>query len=139
MNAPVPTLERAASPFDLDDEATYRRWRDWKLALRATRIDDLIVDVADLRVLTPAEHSALLARIASANMALYRSPPAAQDKDLPRLLGAQLGLRRLDANWLADEDGVSLITVSQASDSRGSFIPYTDRPSAGTRWHYHPQ
>ena len=54
-------------------------------------------------------------------------------------LGAQLGLHRLDANWLADEDGVSRIAVSQAHDGRGGFIPYTDR---AIRWHtdgyYHP-
>jgi alpha-ketoglutarate-dependent taurine dioxygenase len=139
MNAPVPALQRPATPFDLDDEVTYRRWRGWKLALRATRIEDLIVDVADPRALTPAEHSALLARIASTNMALYRSPVAAEDKDLPRRLGAQLGLRRLDANWLADEDGVSRIAVSRSHDGRGGFIPYTDR---AIRWHtdgyYHP-
>jgi hypothetical protein len=49
-------------------------------------------------------------------------------------------LRRLDANWLSEEDGVSSITVSDARDERGGFIPYTDRP---IKWHtdgyYHPQ
>jgi hypothetical protein len=63
----------------------------------------------------------------------------AEDKELPRALGAQLGLRRLDANWLADEDGISQIAVSEQTDGRGGFIPYTDRP---IRWHtdgyYHP-
>ena len=45
----------------------------------------------------------------------------------------------MDANWLADEDGISQIRVSQATDGRGGFIPYTDR---AIRWHtdgyYHP-
>jgi len=72
-------------------------------------------------------------------MALYRSPVVAEDKELPRALGAQLGLRQLDANWLADEDGISQIRVSAQTDGRGGFIPYTDRP---IRWHtdgyYHP-
>ena len=78
------------------------------------------------------ELSALRTRIARANFAIYRSPVAAEDAQLPRLLGAQLGLRRLDANWLADEDGISRIAVSDARDGPGGFIPYTDR---AIRWH----
>lgn len=129
-----------ARAFDLDDDAAYRRWRDWKLAHRVPDAEALTVDVTDPRALGAAERDALLERIAQTNMALYRSPRADEDKDLPRALGAQLGLRRLDANWLADEDGISCIAVSDRSDGRGGFIPYTDR---AIRWHtdgyYHPQ
>ncbi|MBA4176889.1 MAG: taurine catabolism dioxygenase TauD [Leptothrix sp. (in: Bacteria)] len=98
-----------------------------------------MVDVADPRALHPAERAALLQRIACCSVAVYRSPVTAADKDLPRALGAQLGLRQLDANWLADEDGISSIAISAATDGRGGFIPYTDR---AIRWHtdgyYHP-
>ena len=136
----TPPPARAASPFDLDDAAGYRRWRAWKLAVRPLDAAALTVDLADPRALTAAEREALLDRIVRANMALYRSPVAAEDKDLPRALGAQLGLHRLDANWLADEDGISQIRVSAQTDGRGGFIPYTDR---AIRWHtdgyYHPQ
>ncbi|MBE0549205.1 MAG: TauD/TfdA family dioxygenase [Rubrivivax sp.] len=134
-----PPVARAASPFDLDDAASYQRWRAWKLAQRPAGVAALTVDVADPRALSAAERAALLDRIQRANMALYRSPVIAEDKDLPRALGAQLGLHRLDANWLADEDGISSIAVSERTDGRGGFIPYTDRP---IRWHtdgyYHP-
>lgn len=134
-----PTVAGQASPFDLDDDASYQRWRAWKLAQRPANVAALTVDVTDPRALDAAERAALLDRIQRANMALYRSPVVTEDKDLPRELGAQLGLRRLDANWLADEDGISQITVSAHSDGRGGFIPYTDRP---IRWHtdgyYHP-
>ena len=134
-----PPAARSASPFDLDDDASYRRWRAWKLARRPAGVEALVVDVADPRRLGAAERAALLDRIQRANMALYRSPVVAEDKELPRALGAQLGLRQLDANWLADEDGISQIRVSGQSDGRGGFIPYTDRP---IRWHtdgyYHP-
>jgi hypothetical protein len=129
----------SAGPFDLDDDAIYQRWRAWKLARRPVGADELTVDVGDPRALTAPERDAMLDRIARANMALYRSPVVAEDKELPRALGAQLGLRRLDANWLADEDGISQIAVSEQTDGRGGFIPYTDRP---IRWHtdgyYHP-
>ena len=98
-----------------------------------------MVDVADPRALTAAEQSALRSRIARANFAIYRSPVVVEDSQLPLMLGRQLGLRRLDANWLADEDGISRIAVSDARDGHGGFIPYTDR---AIRWHtdgyYHP-
>jgi hypothetical protein len=132
-------MTRHGDPFDLDDEASYRRWRARKLATRAQRTDDLIVDVADPASLSGTERTALLQRCARWNMAIYRSPRRDADKALPRAVGVQLGLQRVDANWLADEDGISSITISDARDERGGFIPYTDRP---IRWHtdgyYHP-
>jgi hypothetical protein len=136
------SLQTVASPFDLDQPEVYARWRAAKLATQPRRVEDLIVDVADPRRLSPAERAAMLALCARSNMAVYRSPITAQDKELPRLLGLQLGLQRLDANWLADEDGISQIAVSQNDDGapRTDFIPYTDKP---IRWHtdgyYHPQ
>ena len=143
---PVPLAPPPAvppSPFDLDDEASYRAWRDAKLAAQPHALSDLIVDIADPGALSPAEAAALRACCARANMVVYRSPLAAADRTLPQRLGCQLGLLRLDANWLADEDGVSSIQVDRAGAvgaARGSFIPYTDRP---IRWHtdgyYHPQ
>jgi Taurine catabolism dioxygenase TauD, TfdA family len=132
-----------ASPFLLGDEAVYQRWRAEKLARKAHRAEDLIVDIADPNSLTAAEREAVLQRCADWNMAVYRSayrPEDSAGKHLARSVGRQLGLQRLDCHWLADEDGVSSITVSKASDGRGGFIPYTDRP---LKWHtdgyYHPQ
>lgn len=129
------------SPFDLDQPQAYAQWRAAKLATQATCVEDLIVDVADPRHLSDDERAALLHTCARANMVVYRSPVVEEDKALPRLLGAQLGLHRLDANWLADEDGISPIAVSsQAAGARADFIPYTDKP---IRWHtdgyYHPR
>ncbi len=128
-------------PFDLDDDAAYRRWRHTKMLHQPRGVDDLIVDVADPRRLSAPERTALLQRIARANMALYRSPVTSPDQSLPRQLGAQLGLHRLDANWLADEDGISRITVADYKGAPGAqYIPYTDR---AIQWHtdgyYHPQ
>ena len=133
-------------PFDLGDDATYRRWRAWKLEHRARGVADLVVEVRDPRALSAAERTALLGRIARSNMALYHSPVRDEDPAIPRALGAQLGLVRLDANWLADEDGISRIAVTARTGAggpgggRADYIPYTDH---AIRWHtdgyYHPE
>ena len=136
-DATTPVVTR--SPFDLADDAAYQGWRDWKLAHQPLTLDDLLVEVANPMALTPSERCALLARCARCNMALYQGPTQAADASLTRALGRQLGLQRLDANWLADEDGISHIAVSNRSDGAGGFIPYTER---AIRWHtdgyYHP-
>jgi len=128
----------SGNPFDLDDAATYQRWRERKLAEAPAKADDLIVEVGDPRALSDAEHAALMARIRRCNMAIYAGATHDTDGDIPRRLGAQFGLRRLDANWLAGEDGVSEIRVFD-DGTRKLYIPYTDRP---IKWHtdgyYHP-
>ena len=133
---PVATV----SPFDPADDRAYRTWRDARLAARPRGVDELLVDVRDPAAPTATERAALLDRCARFNMAVYRSRRHDADPDIPRRLGAALGLRRLDANWLAEEDGISRIEVGRGDGSaRTDFIPYTDRAIG---WHtdgyYHP-
>jgi hypothetical protein len=144
---PSPALPLAASHFDLDNEFAYQRWRAAKLAQYPLSAEALVVEVRDPRHLTATESGALRALVARANMAIYHSPVTAEDKEIPRALGAQMGLHQLDANWLADDDGISSIAVSGSTHShadaqhgdRAGFIPYTNRR---IRWHtdgyYHP-
>ncbi|MHB0975296.1 MAG: TauD/TfdA family dioxygenase [Thiobacillus sp.] len=125
----------AASPFDLANESGYRAWRAARLAAYPRSIDELVVPLADPRQLSADEFAALEARCARANMALYSAPhlPAA-DKSIPGQLARQLGLVRLEGNYLADEDGLSSITpaTDEGSGVRGDFIPYTHKP---INWH----
>ena len=124
----------AASPFDLSNETGYRAWRDARLAAYPRSVDELVVPLADPRHLTPAEFAALEDRCARANMAIYSAPhlPAA-DKSIPKALGRQLGLTRLEGNYLADEDGLSSITpAGDEASVRGEYIPYTHKP---INWH----
>jgi hypothetical protein len=137
----VDILDRpqAGAAFDLDDERAYRAWRDARLADAPRDADALLVDVRDPFAPSAAERAALLERCARFNMALYRSAPGEPDAALPRALGRQLGLERLDANWLADDDGISPITVRAGAGPAAGFIPYTPR---AIKWHtdgyYHP-
>jgi hypothetical protein len=120
-----------AKVFDLDDVAAYRSWRSRKLAEYPADLASLVVPIADPRALTVAEKAALVDRCRRANMAVYVSPATEQDSEIPRCIGRQLGLEHLDRNYLADDDGVSSVTVAGES-GRGEFIPYTNRP---IRWH----
>lgn len=123
-----------ANPFDLADEASYQTWRARKLGAYPRRVEELIVEVADPRHLTPAEHAAILDRCRRANMAIYASTAHTEaDKDLPRRMGEQFGLVQFDHNLLADEDAISTLTVAEEeSGPRGDYIPYTNKP---IRWH----
>lgn len=129
-----------SSPFDLNAHFAYERWRDDKLKNQPRHVQDLVVDVADPHALSDDEHAALLQRCAVANMAIYRSPMRQEDKRVLSSVAAQLGLRQLDGNWLADEDGISRIAVAEPVVGTATLIPYTDRP---IKWHtdgyYHPQ
>ncbi|RRQ21562.1 taurine catabolism dioxygenase TauD [Thiohalobacter thiocyanaticus] len=118
--------------FDLDNEVAYRHWRERRLEQAATRLDELLVEVRDPRRLSAAEHEALLSRCRRNNMALYASRIGDDpDKEIPRRLGEQLGLQRLDHNWLADDDGITSLTVNPEGE-HPQYIPYTNRP---IHWH----
>lgn len=124
-------LAPVGSPFCLADRDTYLRWRDHKLAKAPRRIEDLIVEVRDPLQLRAAERAALAAACRRANMAIYAGPSTGDARVAARALGREFGLERLDAHWLAHEDGISSIQVCEAPGS-GELIPYTNRP---IHWH----
>lgn len=131
MGVALPGVARLASPFDPDNAAGYRAWRAAKLAGYPADLGELTVAIGDPRRLAAGERSALVRACRRANMAVYVSRARDADPELPRALGRQLGLARLDRNFLADDDGISHVTVA-AEAARGEFIPYTNRP---IRWH----
>ena len=120
----LPVDSAQASIFAMLDESTWARWRDRKLQMHPRRAADLVVEVRDPRNLSSPEHAALLERLRRANMAIYASAVGDDDAEIPRRIGARLGLRTLDANLLAEDDGVTRITADAAKASAG-FIPYT--------------
>ncbi|MES9898827.1 MAG: TauD/TfdA family dioxygenase [Sedimenticola sp.] len=120
------------SPFDLDNNDSFARWRDIKLRNHPSSLEELIVEIADLHQLTSSEHQAVLSKVDSCGMAIYASSNSEiADKSLIRDLGRQFGLQHLDDNMGADDDAISSLTVQKDALHRG-YIPYTDRPIA---WH----
>ena len=125
LNAALPNS--VETPFAPERSQDYLRWREHKLAHYPRRVEDLIVEVRDPRKLTRGEAAEIRRVCGMANMGVYSSPLAGvADKDIARRLGAQLGLARLHANPLADEDGISSLEVTPEKSGRG-YIPYSNR------------
>ena len=122
---PSPTVD--PSPFLPGNFAAYRTWRAAKLENNPPNAAALRVSVADPRALSLEERTAITARCAAANMAIYVSPLAGvADKTIAINLGRDFGLTDLDHNPLADEDSISALEVVPGKSDRG-YIPYSNR------------
>ncbi len=132
MTRPQQKFSTVSSPFGLDNDDLYQRWRDQKLDNYPTTLGDLLVEINDPRTLSDREHAALLARCRKANMALYAGKTGADpDPEIPLALGRRFGLHYLNKNWLADENGLTSLTV-RTDGVRQNYIPYTNR---AIHWH----
>ena len=119
-------------PFNLADNSSYQRWREQKLQNYPSRGEDLLVEVKNPRALSTAELDALHSCCHKSNMVFYATSCANDaDKAIPRSIARQLGLRRLDHNLLADEDGWTSLSVANTGQ-RQEYIPYTSR---ALNWH----
>lgn len=128
---PAKRQENSVSPFDLNDEASYRVWRDAKLDQYPTDIQQLVIDVEDINQLSDDEHNALVTLCRKTNAAIYRSRNALSTKDSLRNVCASFGLHRLDKNLYADDDGISALRVSEQK-RQFEYIPYSDK---SIKWH----
>jgi len=120
------------TPFALDNHAAYSAWRERKLDGYPQQAEELIVAIDDPRNISPSEKDKILALCAKTNMAIYASNIGSDpDKRIAATLGAQFGLRHLDRNTGADDDGITALeVVGQLWKNR--YIPYTNR---AIHWH----
>lgn len=120
------------NPFDLDDNETYARWRDRKLATYPEDTADLIVEVGDPRSLTAVERQALADRCRKTNMAIYAGRTGTDpDPEIPLAMGRAFGLEEISENWLGEETGLTALKVAQEG-VRKRYIPYTTK---AINWH----
>ncbi len=128
----MPHFNARNSPFSLGNSIAYREWREWKLNRAAENIEELIVGVNDPRQLSDHEYAALHRCIRRNNMVIYAGNTGSDpDKSIPRTVAKRFGLRQLNHNWLADDDGLTSLTVNDDGD-HPQYIPYTNRP---INWH----
>ncbi len=119
-------LHTTQNPFLLENQDAYLRWRETKLAAYPETIENLLVEVSDPASLSGSEKQALAERCRKTNMAVYVTARGVDQKETARSIGASLGLRRLDPNMLADDDGITSLTVAYGKHKRG-YIPYSDK------------
>ncbi|HKJ10716.1 MAG TPA: TauD/TfdA family dioxygenase [Gammaproteobacteria bacterium] len=125
------------SPFDLADDETYGRWREWKLAQYPTDSEQLTVSVAAHGAVSSGDIEAIAAIAAIAaqcrktNLVFYDLGSAPVDRETIRALGARLGLHSLDSNLCADGDGISALQTMEGGRHAG-YIPYSNKP---LNWH----
>ena len=99
------------SPFNLDNNETYWRWRDKKLRNFPKRIEELFVEIDDPRNINNKEFEALRERCLKANMAFYTSNCGSDsDPEIPLAIGERFCGVRLSKNFLADI-GTTLIPL----------------------------
>src|SRR3970282_2000428 len=115
-----------SSPFYVENEAAYQRWRAAKLERYPATAEELVVPVDNSLLLTDAEAEAMLSICRKTNMVIYASRARREDKEIPRAVGVRFGLRRLDSNMLADDDGITSLQVVPGKSQRG-YIPYSDK------------
>jgi alpha-ketoglutarate-dependent taurine dioxygenase len=119
-------------PFDLSDEHSYQRWREWKLAGYPRSAQELLVPVENPMQIGVDEYDRILSCCRKANAAFYELPGESSNcREAIRALGRQFGLDRLDVNLRADED--SITSLRAMPEMQGNhYIPYTNRP---LNWH----
>lgn len=118
--------------FDLKNTEAYEKWRESKLNNYPDKAEQLIVEINNPLMLTPAEKQALIDRISKTNMAVYISSEGSDpDKNIPSRLSQQMELYQLDKNMGADDDGITSLQVSN-EEGRERYIPYSNK---GIHWH----
>ncbi len=120
------------SPFDLNNDAAYQRWKEAKLDRYPSNAEELVVEVQSPCGLTRAERNGIMERCAKTNMAIYVGHTGNDpDKAIARTLGSQFGLNELDHNMGADDDGITALQVVD-DQWREGYIPFSNRP---IHWH----
>ena len=121
-----------STPFRLDDEPAYSRWRARKLRHYPARMEDQRVPIARLDRLNAAQKDRLRRACRRANFAIYATDPSAPPtRETLRTFAEQLGLVHLDHHLWAPGEGIVALR-KETQSRRGGYIPYTDRPM---KWH----
>lgn len=120
------------TPFQLENVDQYHRWRDDKLKNYPQTLSGLVVEINDPRKLSISEHQKILTLAQQTNMVIYVSNTGDDpDPEIPLSMGRAFKLFVLAHNWLADESGLTSLTVSD-EEARKHFIPYSN---LAINWH----
>lgn len=132
MNAVNSQNQYHETPFKVENVSLYNQWRDAKLADYPNTLSDIVVEINDPRKLSKSEHQKILAICQQTSMVIYASKIGDDpDPEIPLSMGRAFDLYELDHNWLADESGLTSLSVSDKG-ARKHFIPYSNK---AINWH----
>lgn len=122
----------SGSPFNLENQSGYRKWRDYKLSQYPVSNTQLRVPILDPFSLSDEERQHLVEQCSRTNFVLYQCKQAGSEKGVVQAIGHQLGLTRLDGNLCADQDRITALQVRTDDCRNRAYIPYSNRP---LNWH----
>ena len=127
-------LSASGSPFLLDNETGYRRWREIKLEHYHRFNPQKVIRISDHANLSPTTLAEMALQLQACNFAFFEIDTAAGGFSTGNFLtlGRQLGLNRSEASPGAKSDGVTLLSALQSSQLQSRYIPYTNR---ALNWH----
>ena len=94
-------------------------------------MDEILVEIGGLAVLSDPEREAILDACGRTNMAIYRCRDHAVDRAVVRSFASSFGLENIDHHLCANADGVSELTVA-SEGARTGYVPYSNRSLS---WH----
>ena len=120
------------SPFDLENDDAYARWKEDKLKNYPTKLEDLQVEVNDPRKFSKVELDELIRICRIANMAIYVGKTGNNpDPEIPLSVGDQFGVHKIDKNWLAEDNSLSSLKLQENPKDK-PLAPYTN---SALNWH----
>jgi len=127
---------KCAEHFDLACPKSYVSWRDKKIADVSGKKNVLRpVNISSYSQLSKQEKGELIHKCNQFGFAIYQNSGVSKEQNLTtkslRFFAEQLGIRELDFHHCTEEDGVSVLQVSNTKLKR-DFIPYSDKPLG---WH----
>ncbi len=136
QNFTIAELDRRSEHFDLALAKPYQVWREKKLmSLQNGELIQRSINISTFPDVSKEEIEEIKAQCTDHGVAFYhldsdQSPSKISTNDL-RVFAKTLGLLILDYHHCTEEDGISVLSVSE-NPKKKSFIPYTNR---GLGWH----
>lgn len=87
---------RYPNRFNLSSDEDYLKWRDEKLAAYPNNVGELVVELAEMTAVRPAEKTRILETVERANMCVFTAGSAELEMNSLLALGRQLGVTRTD-------------------------------------------
>mgnify|MGYP001487845358 FL=1 len=111
----------------------YDSWKNDKLSKFSSNIEDLMVEIRDPMEISSAEKYKCAEIISNSNLVFFEIDKEPADiQQMLIMLSGQFGMRNFELMESSDDDGVTKIEVTDFNESKGDYIPYTNK---ALNWH----